>query len=82
MNEQENMIRLWNTNDGRCIMNSPRNLFSEKRIPIRIISMNEHFSDSQFNGLIICVCENNELLIINVFSMIILKFSRSIIKKL
>ena len=35
--------------------------------------MNEHFLDSQFNGLIICVCENNELLIINVFTMIIIE---------
>jgi hypothetical protein len=54
-------------------MNSPRNLFSEKRVPIRIISMNEHFSDNQFNGLILCVCQNNELLIINVFTMIIIE---------
>ena len=54
-------------------MNSPRNLFSEKRTPIRIISMNEHFSDNQFNGLILCVCQNNELLIINVFTMIVVE---------
>ena len=54
-------------------MNSPRNLFSEKRIPIRIISMNEHFSDNQFNGLVLCVCQNNEFLIINVFTMIIVE---------
>lgn len=35
--------------------------------------MNEHFSDNQFNGLILCVCQNNELLIINVFTMIVVE---------
>ena len=35
--------------------------------------MNEHFSDNQFNGLVLCVCQNNEFLIINVFTMIIVE---------
>lgn len=54
-------------------MNSQKNLFSETRNPIKILSLNEQFSECEFNGLIICICENNELLIINVFTMIIVE---------
>ena len=54
-------------------MNSPKNLFSELRVPIRLISMNEYFTDNQFTGLVLCICQNNEFLIINLFTMIVLE---------
>ena len=65
-------LRLWNTNDGRCIMTSPQEMFPLTRQPYKIFSLaclnkddeihHSHKATSdQQASIVLCVCENNEL---------------------
>lgn len=82
-------MRLWNTNDGRCLMISPLEMFHQGRKPMKILLLTDHISDnsgglygqaksksgSQINdlltGLVLVVCESEEILIINAYTMTI-----------
>lgn len=39
---QGGYMRLWNTNDGRCIMISPLEMFNEFRKPYKIILLSDY----------------------------------------
>lgn len=91
---QGGYMRLWNTNDGRCIMISPLNMFNQFRIPFRVILLADYIQQAEpnfggvkskknakssevLNGLVLCVCESEEIFIVNVYTMtIVYKFEQ------
>jgi len=64
-------LRLWSTEDGRCIMTSPVDLFHEKR-PKKLYKL----SDETFPGIVLCFCEQKEILVINVYTMTLIHVIR------
>lgn len=50
-------LRMWNTNDGRCIMRSPSALFNE-RCPIKLLPISNMLSGKEFKGLVLAVCKS------------------------
>ena len=61
----ENKIRLWNTNDGRCVMASQESMIMQN--PSKIKNMDNH------PGHILLLSKTGEVQIINVFTMMLLK---------
>ena len=62
-------LSLWSTSDGRCIITSPSELFSPTLQPKRLHKL----SDKAFPGLVLCFCEHSSILLINVYTMTLLK---------
>ena len=60
----KSVLRLWSTDDGRCIMTSPAALFHEKR-PKALYKLGE----DMFPGIVLCFCEQKEILVVNVHTM-------------
>lgn len=77
---QGGYMRLWNTNDGRCVMVSPQDMFYKHRSPYRVIVLSDYLGQSSstdsssnnlLNGLVMCVCKSEFVFIINVYTMTI-----------
>ena len=58
---------MWSTEDGRCIMTSPLELFHGRK-PKRIVRVGA----DGFPGIILCFCESKEILVISVYKMSVL----------
>ena len=70
-------MRLWNTNDGRCVMISPLDMFHQHRRPYRVLLLSDYLSPQNsnandiLNGLVLCICKSEEMFIVNVYTMTI-----------
>ena len=76
-------MRLWNTTDGRCLMISPLDMFPHHRKPYKLFHISDNIIKSQkikvtkesqdlLNGLVLCVCQSEEILLINIHTMTII----------
>lgn len=61
----DNRVRLWNTNDGRCVMASPREMLVTKAIKLKVIKSHP--------GNILLIGKDKDVYIINVYKMMVLK---------
>ena len=57
----DNRVRLWNTNDGRCVMTSPNSLIANVVKKVKRIK--------NYPGMVIVVGDKGDLYIINVYTM-------------
>ena len=62
--EAKSHLRLWGTEDGRCVMTSPISLFHERK-PKALYKLSD--KDADFQGKVLCFCESKEILVINVY---------------
>lgn len=63
----DNIVRLWNFSDGRCLMLSPKELFLTK--------LKRIFPIPTYDGYLFCFGEEGDMYIINMFKMRLLKHS-------
>lgn len=61
----DNRIRLWNTNDGRCVMTSQKELLVTKAMKIKVIKSHP--------GNILLVGKDKDVYVVNVYKMMLLK---------
>lgn len=61
----DNRLRLWNTNDGRCVLISQKEMLITKAIQIKNIK--EH------PGNIIVIGEQKDIYIVNAYKMMVYK---------
>jgi hypothetical protein len=66
-------LRLWSTSDGRCIIKSPSDLFAQGQQPKRLYKLGE----KAFPGLVLCACDRSHILVINIYTMTLVKVIQS-----
>lgn len=62
---QDNRVRLWNTNDGRCVMASSKDMLVTKAFKLK--EMKNH------PGNVMVLGENKDVYIVNVYKMMVYK---------
>lgn len=60
------MMRLWNHEDGRCIMTSPKQTFLGKEV-FRIVMLDDNF----FAGLLLALSRDGCIMIVNALTMML-----------
>ena len=60
----ESRLRLWNIEDGRCVVISPEDLLRDRR-PKALFRL----GDANWPGVVLCFCQQKEILAINVYTM-------------
>lgn len=61
----DNIVRLWNTNDGRCISGSQKKMLKQKGQTIKPLKTHP--------GNIIVIGEHKDICIVNVYKMMVIK---------
>jgi len=62
---QDNRVRLWNTNDGRCVMASSKDMLVTKALKLK---------DMKYHpGNVMVLGENKDVYIVNVYKMMVYK---------
>jgi WD40 repeat protein len=64
---EDNIVRIWNISDGRCLMVSPKELFLTK--------LRRIYAIPTYDGYLLCFGEDGDVYIINMFQMRLLKHS-------